>query len=98
MSICLADFSAVKIELDNLDEQIFQQTRRLRQLRAQNENQSNSISDFWTQNFLEQSSIARLDCEIADREAALEVYKTILGDAEQAEEAKKVLHLCSSSE
>ena len=90
MSICLADFSAVKKELDSLDEQIFGQTRRLRELQLQDEKVVKSAGYIWMQNACELSSIGRLDCEIADREAVSTAYKAVLEEITQVNKTEKV--------
>ena len=90
MGICLADFSAVKKELDTLDKNILQQNRKLRELQEQNEAIDKATGNFWTQIAREQHDIGRLDCENADREAVLLVYKTLIEKTQQAQEAEKV--------
>lgn len=90
MSICLADFSAVKKELDSLDEQIIGQTRKLRQLQVQDEEIVKVVGNLWVQYASELSSIAQLECEIADRRAASSMYETLLEETEQVMEKEKV--------
>ena len=93
MSICLADFSAVRKELDSLDEQIFGQTQKLRQLQLQDGETVTIAGDVWRQYAHEISSIGHLHSDIADREAASKVYLAILEETEQGKEAQKVRHV-----